>query len=157
MPNYEYRCLNCNRKFEVYISYSDYGKHKTECPYCESAKVQRRIGRLRFARSEESRLENLADPSNLEGLEDDPESLARMMRQMSNEMGEDLRPNTEDKSSLRSRWAADFQPQRGSLFLGLIGALILIVVLFFLFGRGKKTNSGDLSMIKGKLAEVENK
>jgi len=96
MPNYEYRCLNCNRKFEVYISYSDYGKHKTECPYCESAKVQRRIGRLRFARSEESRLENLADPSNLEGLEDDPESLARMMRQMSNEMGEDLGPEFDE-------------------------------------------------------------
>lgn len=90
MPNYEYRCLNCNRNFEVYILYSEYGKHKTGCPYCESAKVQRRIGRLQFARSEESRLESLADPSNLEGLEDDPKSLARMMRQMSNEMGEDL-------------------------------------------------------------------
>ena len=96
MPNYEYRCLNCNRKFEVYISYSDYGKHKTECTYCESAKVQRRVGRLRFARSEESRLESLADPSNLEGLEDDPESLARMMRQMSNEMGEDLGPEFDE-------------------------------------------------------------
>jgi putative FmdB family regulatory protein len=90
MPNYEYRCLKCNRNFEVYILYSEYGKHKTGCPYCESTKVQRRIGRLRFARSEESRLESLADPSNLEGLEDDPKSLARMMRQMSNEMGEDL-------------------------------------------------------------------
>ena len=79
------------------------------------------------------------------------------MDEFRKEMGEDLRPNRENKSSLRSRWAADFQPQRGSLFLGLIGALILIVVLFFLFGRGKKTNSGDLSMIKGKLAEVENR
>ena len=96
MPNYEYRCLNCKRNFEVYISYSDYGKHKTECTYCESAKVQRLVGRLRFARSEESRLESLADPSNLEGLEDDPKSLARMMRQMSSEMGEELGPEFDE-------------------------------------------------------------
>jgi len=42
-------------------------------------------------RSEESRLESLADPSNLAGLdENDPRSLARWMRKMSNEMGEDL-------------------------------------------------------------------
>lgn len=54
-----------------------------------------------------------------------------------------------------SQRAADFQPQRGSLFLGLIGALILIVVLFLLFGKGKEIKSDDLSMIKGKLAEVE--
>ena len=96
MPNYEYRCLNCNRNFEVYISYSDYGKRKTGCPHCESTKIERKIGRLRFARSEESRLENLADPSNLDGLEDDPKALARMMRQMSSEMGEDLGPEFDE-------------------------------------------------------------
>ena len=96
MPNYEYRCLNCNRSFEVYISYSDYGKHETGCPHCESTKVQRKIGRIRVARSEESRLENLADPSNLDGLEDDPKALARMMRQMGNEMGEDLGPEFDE-------------------------------------------------------------
>ena len=87
MPNYEYRCLNCNRKFEVYFPYSEYGKTETHCPHCSSEQVQRHIGRIRFARSEESRLESLADPSNLAGLEDDPKGLARMMRQMSNEMG----------------------------------------------------------------------
>jgi hypothetical protein len=42
-------------------------------------------------RSEEARLEALADPSNLAGLdENDPRSLARWMRKMSNELGEDL-------------------------------------------------------------------
>ena len=58
--------------------------------------MQRKIGRIRFARSEESRLENLADPSNLEGLEDDPKALGRMMRQMSNEMGEDMGPEFDE-------------------------------------------------------------
>jgi hypothetical protein len=52
--------------------------------------VVRRIGRIRFARSEESRLDNLADPSALAGLEDDPRALGKMMRQMGREMGEDM-------------------------------------------------------------------
>jgi hypothetical protein len=44
-------------------------------------------------RSEESRLESLADPGNFAGLdEEDPRSLGRFMRQMSQEMGEDLGP-----------------------------------------------------------------
>lgn len=96
MPNYEYRCLNCGRRFEVYLSYSEYGKRQINCPHCQSDRIKRRIGRIRFARSEESRLENLADPSNLAGLEDDPKSLARTMRQMSSEMGEDLGPEFEE-------------------------------------------------------------
>ncbi len=96
MPNYEYRCLSCKRRFEVYLSYQEYGKQSISCPYCNSDHVQRRIGRIRFARSEESRLEDLADPSNLAGLEDDPKALAKMMRKMSAEMDEDLGPEFDE-------------------------------------------------------------
>lgn len=90
MPKYEYRCLDCKRRFEVYLSYDEYGKQSVHCAYCNSEDVQRRIDRIRIAKSEESRLENLADPSNLAGLEDDPKALAKMMRQMGSEMDEDL-------------------------------------------------------------------
>lgn len=96
MPNYQYRCLNCKRRFEVYMTYSQYGQKKVNCTHCGSEEVQRRIGRVRFARSEESRLEDLADPSSLAGLEDDPRAMARMMRKMSREMDEDLGPEFED-------------------------------------------------------------
>ncbi|HEX9617355.1 MAG TPA: FmdB family zinc ribbon protein [Anaerolineales bacterium] len=96
MPNYDYRCLNCKRRFEVYLSYSEYGKQSLQCPHCGSDRVQRRIGRVRFARSEESRLESLADPANLSGLEDDPKAMARMMRQMGSEMGEELGPEFDE-------------------------------------------------------------
>ena len=96
MPTYEYRCLNCNRRFSVFMTYREYGQKSVTCSHCSSEQVQRRIGRVRVARSEESRLENLADPSNLEGLEDDPRALGRMMRQMSGEMGEDMGPEFDD-------------------------------------------------------------
>lgn len=92
MPTYEYRCLNCRRRFDLFLSYSEYGKQDIRCPHCGSDSVQRRIGRIRMARSDESRMESLADPANLSGLEDDPKSLGRMMKRMSSEMGEDMGP-----------------------------------------------------------------
>lgn len=96
MPYYDYRCLNCNRRFSVFMTYREYGQKSVLCPHCASHQVQRRIGRVRVARSEENRLENLADPSNLEGLEDDPRALGRMMRQMSGEMGEEMGPEFDE-------------------------------------------------------------
>lgn len=44
-------------------------------------------------RSEESRLESMADPSGWGDFdENDPKSMARMMKKMGTEMGEDLGP-----------------------------------------------------------------
>jgi putative FmdB family regulatory protein len=96
MPNYEYRCLNCRRRFEVFLSYQQYGTRPVTCPHCKSENVQRRIGRIRMARSDDSRLENMADPGNLEGLEDDPRALGRMMRQMGHEVGEEMPPEFDE-------------------------------------------------------------
>jgi len=46
---------------------------------------------VRVVRSEESRLDDLADPSNFGDLdENDPRSIARFMRKMSDEVGEDM-------------------------------------------------------------------
>lgn len=92
MPTYQYRCQNCGKRFELFMSYQEYGAQPVACPHCASAKVQRRIGRIRVAHSEESRLDSLADPAKLAGMEDDPKALGRMMREMSGEVGEDLGP-----------------------------------------------------------------
>ena len=96
MPIYQYRCLSCHKRFEVYLSYAEYGTHPVHCTHCGSADVLRRIGRIRIAKSEGSRLDDLADPSALAGLEDDPRELGRMMRKMSSEMGEELGPEFDE-------------------------------------------------------------
>ena len=96
MPTYEYRCLNCKRRFGLFLSYSDYGQKAVVCPHCHSENVQRRIGRIRVARTEDSHLDDFADPSNLEGLENDPQAMGRMMRKMGHEMGEDLGPEFDE-------------------------------------------------------------
>lgn len=96
MPFYPYRCLDCRKRFEIFLSYSEYGVHPVACPHCQSLNVQRRISRVRIARSEESRLENLSDFDDFEGLEDDPRALGRMMRRMGQEMGEEVGPEFDE-------------------------------------------------------------
>ena len=96
MPNYPYRCLNCRKHFEVYLSYAEYGKKAVACPYCKSQEVERIIVKVRVARSEESRLENMMDPTKLSGLEDDPKALGKLMKEMSREMGEEMGPEFEE-------------------------------------------------------------
>lgn len=96
MPNYEYRCLDCRRRFELFMRYDEYGSRPVTCPHCASQSVQRRIGRIRVLRGEDSRLDDFSDPSALAGLEDDPQALGRMMRRMSSELGEDMPPEFDE-------------------------------------------------------------
>ncbi len=92
MPDYPYTCQNCNKRFTVFLSYLEYDNVEIACPHCGSKDVARRLGRVRFARSEESRLDSLTDPSQLSGIEDDPQAMAKLMKQMSSELGEDPGP-----------------------------------------------------------------
>ena len=92
MPTYPYRCLNCNKRFEIFMTYAEYGTLPVSCPHCGDTHVIRRINRVRISRSTDSILDNLDDPSNLDGLEDDPKAMGKMMRQMGAELGEDLGP-----------------------------------------------------------------
>lgn len=97
MPTYEYRCQNCRKRVSLYQSYEEYGRTPVHCPHCGSSQLQRVISRVRFARSEESRLDSLADPSSWDGIdEEDPKAMARMMRRMGREMGEEMPPEFDE-------------------------------------------------------------
>jgi putative FmdB family regulatory protein len=96
MPTYDFSCLNCQQQFEVFLTYSEYGSKIVKCVHCGSENVQRRLSRVRIAKSDESRIEGMADSASLEGLEDDPRAMGRMMRKMGREMGEDLPPEFDD-------------------------------------------------------------
>ena len=97
MPTYDFICNACEKRFEKFLTFSEYGKKTVHCVHCESTNVRRRMTKVRIARSDESRLESAAnDFSGLEGLEDDPKALGRMMRKMGGEMGEDLPPEFND-------------------------------------------------------------
>ncbi len=96
MPVYDFICNNCQQRFDVFLSYAEYGKQPVKCPHCGSQDVRRRMTKIRVAKSEESRMENMMDESALEGMENDPKALGQMMKKMGNEMGEDLPPEFDD-------------------------------------------------------------
>jgi putative FmdB family regulatory protein len=91
MPYYDYRCNQCGRRVRLMMSYKDYDTAVPVCTHCQSTNLKRLINRVRIAKSEDARMDALADDSALAGLdENDPRSLGRFMRKMSGEMGEDL-------------------------------------------------------------------
>lgn len=91
MPIYEYRCQDCRRRVSLlYRSFGDI-PDRPACPRCGSVRLARLISRVAVLRSDDSRLDDLADPSSLGDLdEDDPKSIARWMRKMSAETGEEM-------------------------------------------------------------------
>ncbi len=90
MPIYEYRCRQCGtRTTRLVLSVNSVPQQI--CNSCHSPDMERLLSRFASPKSEEARLEALADPSNLGGLdENDPQSMARFMKKMGQEMGEDL-------------------------------------------------------------------
>jgi putative FmdB family regulatory protein len=90
MPIYEYRCKKCGKRFsELTLRASE--EVKPTCTRCGSHAADRLMSRFAMPRSEDARLDSMADPSNFSGLdENDPKSVARWMRKMGNEMGEDV-------------------------------------------------------------------
>ncbi len=89
MPIYEYRCLDCQKRSVLLILKP--GQTSVACKYCKSDNLERLMSRFAAPKSEEARMEALADPSNFGDLdENDPKSMARFMKKMGREMGDGL-------------------------------------------------------------------
>jgi|SRR6185295_3895774 len=90
MPLFEYRCLDC-KKHNTVLVLNLVNQAPAACSHCTSARVERILSRFASPKSEAARLEALANPSSLAGLdENDPQSMARFMKTMGEEIGEDL-------------------------------------------------------------------
>jgi putative FmdB family regulatory protein len=89
MPIYEYHCANCRRRVSLLVMrISDPGTPR--CPRCGGERLTRLLSRFATLRSEDDRLDSLADPTRLGDLdENDPKSVARWMKKMGGELGED--------------------------------------------------------------------
>lgn len=95
MPIYEYTCHDCNRRVSLlWRSFADAQEREAVCPRCGGKSLTRLISRVAVVRSESSRLDSTADdfsPDSMPDMdENDPKSLARFMRKMADETGEEL-------------------------------------------------------------------
>lgn len=97
MPIYEYRCSDCRRRISLLFRSFEAIDEKPTCPRCGGTNLRRLISRVSVVRSEESRLDDLTDPAMLDDLdENDPKSIARWMRKMSAEVGEEMPPEFDE-------------------------------------------------------------
>ena len=97
MPIYEYRCADCARKVSVFFrSFSAVGD--PVCPRCGGTRLTRLMSRVAVHRGSggDGGDEDIGDGDfdrYLDGIdENDPRSVARAMRRMSDEMGEPIEP-----------------------------------------------------------------
>ena len=93
MPIYEYRCTACQKKSSrIWMRIPAAAEEQVlACPACGATRLARLMSRFSNPKSEERRMESLADDSSLAGLdENDPKGMARLMRKMSEETGEPL-------------------------------------------------------------------
>lgn len=95
MPDYDFVCDKCGKKFSLNIPYEEYGKQEVQCVFCKSKAVTRCVGRVRISCSDTGVLEEmgaLADPQNMAKMQDNPRDLGGAMRRISEEIGEEVPP-----------------------------------------------------------------
>lgn len=93
MPLYEYRCGHCGRgSSHLFLGFSLV--RAPSCPHCGASDQMRKlVSRVAVLKSEESRLEDLGDPSMFADVdENDPRSVARWARKLGEQLGEDVPP-----------------------------------------------------------------
>jgi putative FmdB family regulatory protein len=92
MPIYDFRCADCGRRSSLlYQTFAAAESAEPRCEHCGSGAVNRLVSRVAVLKSEESRLDDLADPSAFGDVdENDPRSIARWARKMGDQMGEDM-------------------------------------------------------------------
>jgi putative FmdB family regulatory protein len=87
MPIYEYRCADCKRRVSIFFR-SFAATTEPRCPNCGGEHLSRLVSRVTALKSEEARMESLADPSSFGDVdENDPKSMARFMRKMGDQVG----------------------------------------------------------------------
>ena len=90
MPIYEYECGDCRRRVSLLVR-SLSSPAPPVCPRCGGTALTRLMSRFATVKSEDARLESLADSAAFGDVdENDPASVARMMKKMGREFGDEL-------------------------------------------------------------------
>ena len=78
MPVYEYVCSVCSKKFSLLVGVTA-ERESEKCPHCGSVKFVQVVSRAARARSEDERLDELADKFDTMG---EPESYSQIRETM---------------------------------------------------------------------------
>lgn len=95
MPIFEFRCRACNKKFATLVGMtSDSGY--VVCPACGSQEADKLISKFRQGRTEDDRLDDLADRLEQYGEPESHSQMREMMREMGKAVDEDMSDDMEE-------------------------------------------------------------
>jgi len=108
VPIYEYRCLDCGKYTSVLVrSFTE--PTDLRCARCDGARFRKLVSRFAVLKSEDARMEELADPAKFGDVdENDPKSVARWARKLGSQVGEDL--GDDFKEAVEQLEAGDLDP-----------------------------------------------
>ena len=90
MPIYEFRCRKCRKKTTALVLVRE-RIGEVRCASCGGAELERLWSRFATVKSEDARLDALAESAEMGGFdENDPRSVAKWMKKMGDAMGEDV-------------------------------------------------------------------
>ncbi|HWD40966.1 MAG TPA: zinc ribbon domain-containing protein [Fimbriimonas sp.] len=95
MPVFEYRCLDCNRKFSALVGMVAEPDDE-KCPNCGSLRTSKLVSRFARYRTEDDRIDDMADRLETMGEPDSPSGMRDMMREMGKAMDEDTSDEMEE-------------------------------------------------------------
>jgi putative FmdB family regulatory protein len=98
MPIYEYHCPDCGHRVSLlFRSFADAESKPAVCPRCSGTHLRRLVSRVAVIRSESSRFDDAGDPGEMDAPDqNDPQAMARWMRKMANDSGEELGPEFDE-------------------------------------------------------------
>jgi putative FmdB family regulatory protein len=117
MPIYEFRCNACRRTVSVFQRSMKTAVAAT-CSHCGGADLTRLVSTFAFHRSASDDFgdDDLDEAALMEGLdENDPQSVARWARKMSDKLGEDLGPEFDEMVGRMER-GEDLDEDEGEAF-----------------------------------------
>lgn len=95
MPVFEFRCQACGAKFSALIGMT--AEADTEaCPKCGSKRTEKQVSRFARFRTEDDRIDEMADQLEAVGEPESPTQMRQIMREMGKAMDEDMGDEMEE-------------------------------------------------------------
>ncbi len=94
MPVFEYRCQSCAKRFATLVGVVA-GANDVECPHCGSKSADKLISRFIRGRTEDDRIDDMADRLEQYGEPDSPSEMREMVREMGKAVDEDMADDME--------------------------------------------------------------
>jgi putative FmdB family regulatory protein len=95
MPIYEYRCEDCKKKFSALIGMTAEPDNE-KCSHCGSLHSKRLVSRFARLRTEDDRIDEIADELEIMGEPDSPTKMRSMVREMGKAMDDDMSADMEE-------------------------------------------------------------